>query len=203
MLIPLQCEALSHRGVGQLLETIEDVRAFANSELTVRGVIATMYDDRTKHSRHIFEEVQTRYGIPVLQPPVRKSIRFAEAPARGKSILQHAPNSPGAEAYRALAAELLHPGVVAGIPGLMAEGPDPLGKRALYWMPVEPEAEGDATLDGPGGAAPSRRSRAHGARHARPAGKHALFSDATPADEPERDRAAATAGGPAAGPRRS
>ena len=48
---------------------------------------------------------------------MRKSIRFAEAPARGKSILQHAPNSPGAEAYRALAAELLRPGVVAGIPG--------------------------------------------------------------------------------------
>jgi len=117
VLIPLQCEALSHRGVGQLLETIEDVRAFANSELTVRGVIATMYDDRTKHSRHIFEEVQTRYGIPVLQPPVRKSIRFAEAPARGKSILQHAPHSPGAEAYRALAAALLEPGVVAGTAG--------------------------------------------------------------------------------------
>ena len=116
VLIPLQCEALSHRGVGQLLETIEDVRAFANSELTVRGVIATMYDDRTRHSRHIFEEVQTRYGIPVLQPPVRKSIRFAEAPARGKSILQHAPNSPGAQAYRALAASLLEPGVVAAAP---------------------------------------------------------------------------------------
>src|SRR5665213_2661227 len=99
VLIPLQCEALSHRGVGQLLETIEDVRAFANSELTVRGIIATMYDDRTKHSRHIFEEVQARYGIPILQPPVRKSIRFAEAPARGKSILQHAPTSPGAAAY--------------------------------------------------------------------------------------------------------
>ena len=114
VLIPLQCEALSHRGVGQLLETIEDVRAFANSELTVRGVIATMYDDRTKHSRHIFEEVHARYGIPVLQPPVRKSIRFAEAPARGKSILQHAPQSPGAEAYRALAAVLMDPSPTAG-----------------------------------------------------------------------------------------
>ncbi len=77
----------------------------------------------------------------------------------------------------------------------MAEGPDPLGKRALYWMPVEPEAEGDATLDGPGGAAEPSLP-AHGARHARPAGKHALFSDATPADEPERDRAAATAADP-------
>ncbi|MHB1710444.1 MAG: ParA family protein [Acidimicrobiales bacterium] len=103
VLIPLQCEALSNRGVGQLLETIEDVRAFANADLQVRGVIATMYDERTKHARHVLEEVESRYGIPVLGSPVRKSIRFAEAPARGKSILQHAPNSRGAQAYRELA----------------------------------------------------------------------------------------------------
>jgi chromosome partitioning protein len=114
VIIPLQCEALSHRGVGQLLETIEDVRAFANSELTVRGIIATMYDDRTKHARHIIEEVEARYGIPVLQPPVRKSIRFAEAPARGKSILQHAPKSPGAEAYRELARQLEETSIASG-----------------------------------------------------------------------------------------
>ncbi len=117
VLIPLQCEALSHRGVGQLLETIEDVRAFANGNLTVRGIIATMYDDRTRHARHILEEVESRYGIPVLQPPVRKSIRFAEAPARGKSIIQHAPSSPGAIAYRMLAAILLETSAVAGTPG--------------------------------------------------------------------------------------
>jgi chromosome partitioning protein len=114
VLVPLQCEALSHRGVGQLLETIEDVRTFANGDLSVRGIVATMYDDRTKHARHILEEVESRYGIPVLQPPVRKSIRFAEAPARGKSILQHAPSSPGAVAYRDLARGLLDAGVVAG-----------------------------------------------------------------------------------------
>jgi len=117
VIIPLQCEALSHRGVGQLLETIEDVRAFANSDLSVRGIIATMYDDRTRHARHIIEEVESRYGIPVLQPPVRKSIRFAEAPARGKSILQHAPSSPGALAYRQLARTLLDMSVVAGTVG--------------------------------------------------------------------------------------
>jgi chromosome partitioning protein len=117
VLIPLQCEALSHRGVGQLLETIEDVRTFANADLSVRGIIATMYDDRTKHARHILEEVESRYVIPVLQPPVRKSIRFAEAPARGKSILQHAPNSPGAYAYRELASTLFDMSVVAGSPG--------------------------------------------------------------------------------------
>jgi chromosome partitioning protein len=62
-----------------------------------------MYDDRTRHARHVIEEVEVRYGITVLQPPVRKSIRFAEAPARGQSILQHAPKSRGAEAYRELA----------------------------------------------------------------------------------------------------
>ncbi|MGH9081040.1 MAG: ParA family protein [Acidimicrobiales bacterium] len=114
VLIPLQCEALSHRGVGQLLETIEDVRAFANRGLSVRGIIATMYDDRTRHARHIIEEVEARYGIAVLQPPVRKSIRFAEAPARGKSILQHAPSSPGAIAYRQLARTILETSAVAG-----------------------------------------------------------------------------------------
>jgi chromosome partitioning protein len=114
VLIPLQCEALSHRGVGQLLETIEDVRAFANSSIRVRGIVVTMFDDRTRHARHILDEVGTRYGIPVLQPPVRKSIRFAEAPARGKSIIQHAPNSQGALAYRELARALLETGVPAG-----------------------------------------------------------------------------------------
>jgi hypothetical protein len=76
----------------------------------------------------------------------------------------------------------------------MPDGPDPLGKRALYWMPVEPEAEGDAVLDGAGGV--SGPAPPGGARHARPAGRHALFSDATPADEPERDRAVATAADP-------
>ena len=91
----------------------------------------------------------------MLQPPVRKSIRFAEAPARGKSILQHAPNSPGAAAYRALARTLLEPGVVAGSAELMAEGPDPLGKRALYWMPVEPEAVAAATAPADGGPGPT------------------------------------------------
>src|SRR3974390_3302992 len=103
VLIPLQCEALSHRGVGQLLETIDDVRMFANGDLEVRGVIPTMYDERTRHSRAVIDDVRQRYGLPVLDPPVRKSIRFAEAPQRGMCIIQHAPTSPGAEAYRALA----------------------------------------------------------------------------------------------------
>jgi len=106
VLIPLQCEALSHRGVGQLLETIDDVKMFTNSALKVRGVIATMYDERTRHARSVLQDVGERYGLEVLEPPVRKSIRFAEAPGRGRCILQHAPGSPGADAYRALATTL-------------------------------------------------------------------------------------------------
>jgi chromosome partitioning protein len=106
VLIPLQCEALSHRGVGQLLETIEDVRTFANATLAVWGVIATMYDGRTRHSRQILEDVRGRYGLPVLEPPVPKSVRFAQAPEHGRSILEHAPTSAGAEAYRLLASQL-------------------------------------------------------------------------------------------------
>ena len=106
VLVPLQCEALSHRGVGQLLETVEDVRTFANADLRVLGVVATMFDGRTRHSREILGEVVARYGLTVLEPPVPKSVRFAEAPAQGRSILQHAPGSPGAEAYRALAGQV-------------------------------------------------------------------------------------------------
>jgi chromosome partitioning protein len=106
VLVPLQCEALSHRGVGQLLETIEDVRQFANDKLSVLGVIATMYDGRTTHARRILSEVGERYGLRVFEPPVPKSVRVAEAPELGRSVLQHAPSSPAAAAYRTLAEQI-------------------------------------------------------------------------------------------------
>lgn len=107
VLIPLQCEALSHRGVGQLLETIEDVKQFANADLRVLGVVATMFDGRTRHSRQMLEEVRTRYNLEVFEPPIPKSVRFAEAPGLGKSILSYMPNSLGAQAYRDLASSVL------------------------------------------------------------------------------------------------
>jgi chromosome partitioning protein len=107
VLIPLQCEALSHRGVAQLLDSITDVREYTNPRLAVRGAIATMFDARTRHAREVVEDVRNRFGITVLEPPVPKSVRFAEAPSRGMTILDHAPGSPGAAAYSALA-ELLH-----------------------------------------------------------------------------------------------
>jgi len=107
VLIPLQCEILCSRGVGQLLEMIDDVRMFANADLRIRGIINTLCDERTLHSRFVLADVKERYGLDVLDPPVRRSARFPEAPEFGRCILQHAPLSAGAEAYRALARELV------------------------------------------------------------------------------------------------
>jgi chromosome partitioning protein len=107
VIVPLQCEALSHRGVDQLLETVDDVRTYANEKLAVLGVVATMYDGRTRHAREVLEEMRSRHGLEVLGTPIPKSIRFAESPALGMSILEHAPHSAGADAYRQLADEIL------------------------------------------------------------------------------------------------
>ena len=107
VLIPLQCESLSQRGVGQLLETIEDVRDYTNEDLEVRGAIATLFDGRTKLAHSVVAQVRSQYGIKVLEPFVPKSVKVAEAPARGRSVLTHAPNSRSAVAYRELAAQLL------------------------------------------------------------------------------------------------
>lgn len=106
VLIPLQCETLGHRGVGQLLETIGDVRSFTNADLAIAGVVATMYDPRTNLARETLAGVGEAYGLSVLDPPVPKSVRVAEAPGRGHSVLAHASSSASAGAYRALAAVL-------------------------------------------------------------------------------------------------
>ncbi len=103
VLIPLQAEALGQRGVAQLMDTIGDVRAYTNKDLQVRGVIATMFDGRTKLARQVVEQVQAEHGVEVFDPPVPKSVKVAEAPGRGRSVLEHAPGSKGAVAYRELA----------------------------------------------------------------------------------------------------
>jgi chromosome partitioning protein len=107
VLIPLQCEALSHRGVGQLLETLGDIRHFTNPELRVLGIIPTMYDGRSLHAQKVLADVGQRYDVRVLEPPIRKSIKFAEASQAGRSLLSYAPSHPGADAYRQIAADLL------------------------------------------------------------------------------------------------
>ncbi len=95
MLIPLQCETLSHRGVGQLLDTVHDVRRFTNRELEVWGVLPTLYDGRTNHARAVLETISETYDLEVIEPPIPKSIRFAEAPAAGRSILSTVAHQQG------------------------------------------------------------------------------------------------------------
>ncbi|GAA1686630.1 ParA family protein [Kribbella yunnanensis] len=107
VLIPLQCETLAHRGVGQLLDTVHDVQHLTNPSLRVLGVLPTLYDGRTTHARAVLETIAEAYSLDVLAPAIPKSIRFAEAPAVGETILTTAPTSPGAKAYRTLATTLL------------------------------------------------------------------------------------------------
>jgi len=105
VLVPLQCETLSHRGVGQLMETIADVQRLTNANLRILGVLPTLFDGRTTHAKAVLADLGPRYGVRVFSP-IRRSIRFAEAPAVGRSILATARTSPGANDYRTLAVEI-------------------------------------------------------------------------------------------------
>ena len=105
VIVPMHCETLSHRGLGQLLETIAEVRAFTNPELNLLGVLPVMFDGTYEHERAILADLPKTYGVKVW-PAVPRSIRFAEAPARGRSILATDPASAGASVYRELAREL-------------------------------------------------------------------------------------------------
>lgn len=104
--IPFQCDTLSHRGVGQLLETVNDVRSFTNDALGVLGGIATMFDGRTRLAQQVLGDVEREHGLNILPPPIPKSVRVAEAPGRGRSVLTHARSSKPAQAYRELAATI-------------------------------------------------------------------------------------------------
>jgi len=107
VLVPLQCETLSHRGVGQLLDTVHDVRRFTNRSLEVWGVLPTLFDGRTNHSRTVLETISDTYDLEVVEPPIPKTIKFAEAPAAGRSILATSRSSKGAAAYRDVAEALV------------------------------------------------------------------------------------------------
>ena len=106
VLIPLQCETLSYRGVGQLLDTITQVQRRTNRGLQTIGVLPTMVDTRSIHTREVLADVTARYGLPVIAPGIPRSVRFAEAPNIGRSVLRTARTSRGAQAYRDVAAWL-------------------------------------------------------------------------------------------------
>ena len=107
VIVPVQCEYLALEGLGQLTQTIERVRSALFPELEVRGVVLTMFDNRTNLSTDVVEEVNKHFPNQVFKSVVPRSIRLAEAPSYGLPISEYAPTSVGALAYEALAKELL------------------------------------------------------------------------------------------------
>jgi len=107
VLVPVQCEYLSLRGLVQLENTLAMVRENLNPEVKVEGIVATMYDGRTLHAREAIEILEEHFGELVFRTRIRKTVRYAEAPVKGSSVLKYDPSGSAAEAYRALARELV------------------------------------------------------------------------------------------------
>jgi chromosome partitioning protein len=107
VIVPVQCEYLSLRGLVQLENTLSMIRENLNPEVRIAGILPTMYDNRTLHSREAVEILEENFGELVFRTRIRKTIRYAEAPVKGSSVLKYEPNGPAAEAYRALAEEVL------------------------------------------------------------------------------------------------
>jgi chromosome partitioning protein len=107
VLIPLECEFFSLRGVALLIDTIEKVRERLNPKLDITGILATMFDPRTLHSREVMARVVEAFGDTVFDAVINRTVRFPETTVAGEPITQWAPRSAGAKAYRDLAREVI------------------------------------------------------------------------------------------------
>jgi chromosome partitioning protein len=118
VIVPLECEYFALRGMTLLLDTVEKVRDRLNPDLRLEGIVPTMYDGRTLHGREVLERVREAFGPYLYRTVIRRTIRFAEAPVVGETILSYAAASSGAADYRALAKEVL---------GIVDEESEPAG----------------------------------------------------------------------------
>lgn len=107
VVIPLECEFFALRGVALLTDTIEKVQERLNPELEVLGIVGTMYDGRTLHSREVLQRVVEAFGETVFHTVIRRTVKFPETTVAGEPITTYASASPGADAYRMLAREVL------------------------------------------------------------------------------------------------
>ena len=107
VIVPVQCEYLSLRGLVQLENTLAMVRENLNPNVGVEGIVATMFDGRTLHSREAIEILEENFGELVYRTRIRKTVRYAEAPVKGSSVLKYDPTGAAAEAYRELAREIV------------------------------------------------------------------------------------------------
>jgi chromosome partitioning protein len=107
VIIPLECEYFSLRGVALLIDTIEKVQQRLNPDLKLDGILATMYDGRTLHGREVFTRVLEAFGDTVFDTVISRTVRFPETTVAGEPITSWAPTSAGARAYRTLAREVI------------------------------------------------------------------------------------------------
>jgi len=107
VIVPVQCEYLSLRGLVQLENTLSMIRENLNPSVGIEGILPTMFDSRTLHSREAVEILQENFGELVFDTKIRKTVRYAEAPVKGTSVLKYDPTGSAAQAYRDLAKEVL------------------------------------------------------------------------------------------------
>ncbi len=155
--VPMQAHYLPLRGLEKLLQTVHLVSQGLNPNIKVTGVLLCMHEAQSSHSRAVIDEIESQLaqyhgtGLPwesarVLQPPIRRNIKLAEAPSFGLTIFDYAPSCPGADDYRRVALQLL---TTWGIDARDFEGKKPRTQRSRH---AEPAAEGQAP--------PQRRKRA-------------------------------------------
>ena len=108
VIVPVQCEYLSLRGLAQLQNTLEMIRENLNPSVAITGILPTMYDGRLVHSREAVEILRENFGDLVFKTWIKKTVRYAEAPVQGSSVLKYDPTGVAAAAYRDLAREVLN-----------------------------------------------------------------------------------------------
>jgi chromosome partitioning protein len=110
VIVPVQCEYLSMRGLIQLQNTLSMIRENLNPDVDIMGILPTMVDSRTLHAKEAIQILEENFGDRVFGARIRKTIRFAEAPVKGMSVLKYDPSGTAADAYRQLAKEVLSNG---------------------------------------------------------------------------------------------
>lgn len=108
VIVPVQCEYLSMRGLAQLQSTVRMIKEDLNPALEIEGILPTLVDTRTLHAKEALQLLEEHFGEQVFASRIRKTVRFAEAPVRGMSVLKYDPTGTAAGSYRALAEEVLH-----------------------------------------------------------------------------------------------
>jgi chromosome partitioning protein len=135
LLVPMQAEYFALEGITELMQTLDRVSQAFNPALALEGVLLTMYDDRTNLSQQVTENLQSFFGEKLLTTTIPRNIRLAEAPSHGKPVQLYDPRSKGAEAYTALAMELLRRNGVASPKGSAAASKDAGAKRVPQFWP--------------------------------------------------------------------